>query len=119
MEEQGPREYVSSEWLFARLPGWVHDTMSPEQKEAIHQAVSTDAQPHPINIRLHVPWFRRRYFLTVVGGEEQRSAERRAHERHRYPLRTVANIFFFVGLAAIFYVIALLAIGMHASIIEF
>jgi len=107
-------------WLFARLPDWVIDTLSSEQKEAIHQAAVDPTWKHPpINIRLSVPFFGRRYFVTVVGGEGKRSAERRARERHNYPLRTAANVFFFLGLATVFYVAALIAVALYSAIFEF
>ncbi len=49
---------------------------------------------HPVNIRLSIPFFRRRYYLTVIGGTEQRSAERLAEEREKHPLATTANMIF-------------------------
>jgi hypothetical protein len=111
---------IKANWLFARLPPWVIDTLSTEQKEAIHQAATDTAGAHPpVNIRVSIPLFRRRYFFTVVGGEENRSSERRARERHRYPLRTVANIFFFLGLIGLFYVVAIMGLAMHSTIVEF
>ena len=91
-------------WLFSRLPLWVIDTLTNEQKEAIYMAADdpTWSQP-PINIRLNIPFFKRHYFLTIVGGEGKRSQERRVQEKHTYPLRTAANIFFFAALGAVFY----------------
>lgn len=109
-----------SDWLFERLPGWVIDTLSPEQKEAIHgAAVDASWSRPPINIRLSIPFFGRNYFVTVVGGESKRSAERRDHDKHRYPLRTAANVFFFLGVGAIFYLCALFAVALQSAIIEF
>ena len=55
----------------------------------------------------------------MVGGEEKRSAERRAHEKNRYPLRTAANVFFFIGIAAIFYLIGIVAVALQTSLVEF
>ncbi len=49
---------------------------------------------HPVNIRLSIPLFTRRYYLTVIGGAEQRSAERLAEEREKHPLATTANMIF-------------------------
>lgn len=73
----------------------------------------------PINIRLSIPFFGRRYFVTIVGGEGRRSAKRRAIEKHKYPLRTAANIFFAVGVATLFYVAALFGLALHGVIFEF
>ncbi len=120
MAEQPMRHILTGDWLFSRLPGWVLDTLTTEQKEAIHAAADEGQwQNHPVNIRLTVPVIRRRYFLTIVAGEEKRSLERRAHDRHRYPLRTVANVLFFLGAAAIVYVGAIFVIALQSSIVEF
>lgn len=106
--------------LFERLPPWVVDTLTNEQKEAIHKAVSDpEWDMPPLNIRLSLPLLKRRYYVTVVGGEEKRSSSRRAHDRNRYPLRTVANFFFFIGLITIFYVVSVVGIATYSSIIEF
>ncbi len=111
---------IRANWLFARLPPWVIDTLSTEQKEAIHQAASDPSWLRPpVNIRVSIPLFARHYYFTIVGGEEKRSSERRARERNRYPLRTVANIFFFLGIIALFYVVAIIGLAMHSAIVEF
>ena len=49
---------------------------------------------HPVNIRLSIPFFTRRYYLTVIAGKEQRSTERLAEEREKHPLATTANMIF-------------------------
>ncbi len=49
---------------------------------------------HPVNIRLSIPFFTRRYYLTVIAGTEQRSTERLANEREKHPLTTTANMIF-------------------------
>jgi len=74
---------------------------------------------HAINIRLSIPHLKGRWYLTVLGGSEKRDAIRRAEERERHPLRTVGNIFFAVGLVAIFYVVVIFAMAMHTSMVEF
>jgi hypothetical protein len=63
---------------------------------------------------LSIPLFRRHYFLTLVGGEEKRSAERRAHERHQYPLRRLVHFFFFLGIGALIYVIVLFVLALQS-----
>jgi hypothetical protein len=111
---------TTAAWLFARLPDWVIDTLSAEQKVALAKAAEDSAWGrHPVNIRLSLPLIARRYYLPIVAGEEKRSEERRSHERHRYPLRTAANLFFFLGLAALIYVAALFVLAVQVSIIEF
>ena len=106
-------------WLFARLPSWVINTLSPEQMQAIHRALTdSGASRPPINIRISIPLPRRRFFLTVVCGAEKRNPERRAHERTVHPLHTIGNGFFILGLATIFYGAAVIAVAMYSAILE-
>ena len=117
--EESVARTIQANWLFARLPPWVVDTMTNEQKEAIHNAISDNiGNIPPVNIRVFLPWFGRRFYMTVLAGEEKRSRERRKHERQKYPLRTVANVFFFIGLATLFYMVALIGLALHSAIIE-
>ena len=74
---------------------------------------------HPVNIRLSLPLGARRYYLTIVGGGEKRGPDRRADDRHHYPLRTAANLAFFLVLAAAVYVAGLFAVAVQTSIFEF
>jgi len=94
--------------------------INPEQKEAIHIAASDASWNRPpINVRLRFPFFARRYYVTIVGGEERRSIERRAHERHHYPLRTMANAFFFLGVLSLFYLVSLVGLAFTSALVEF
>lgn len=113
-------ETVQANWLFERLPAWVVDTLSAEQKEAIHKVIDDPSWKRPpVNIRFTVPIIHKRFYITVVSGEEKRSVERRRRDRHAYPLRTAANVFFFIGIATVFYVVAVIALAMQSAIIEF
>ena len=47
---------------------------------------------HPINLRLSVPLLFKRYYVTIVAGEERRSPERRAEERQKHPIKTIGNL---------------------------
>lgn len=72
---------------------------------------------HPINLRLTVPLLFKRYYVTIVAGEERRSPERRVEERQKHPIRTTGNVIvlFATGTAlglAIFGAIQLLAIHL-------
>ncbi|MBL6957546.1 MAG: hypothetical protein ISR52_01075 [Rhodospirillales bacterium] len=105
---------VEANWLFARLEPWILDTLNPEQKEALHRAAfDTGENRPPLNIRVSLPFLRRHFYLTVIGGEERRSRERRNHDRHRYPLRTAANIAFVVGIGAVLYMMVLVVLGLQ------
>ncbi len=106
-------------WLFARLPPWILDTLSTEQKDALHKATTDGSWDRPpVNARFHIPFFSRRYYVTIVGGEDKRSQERRAHEKNHYPLRTVANVFFFIGIITLFYLVSLVGLAFTSAIIE-
>lgn len=65
----------------------------------------TDAgwRKHPIDIRFTLPGIGQRYFVTVIAGKEKRAADRLRADRITYPLRTRANILFFIGFAVAFY----------------
>jgi hypothetical protein len=118
--ELDPVQAMQGNWLFKRLPPWVMDTLTNDQKAAIHAAITDPSwQRHVVNIRLSLPFFRQRFYITVVGGEEKRDAGRRATERHSYPLRTIANFFFVIGPAVVFYAVALMALALQAAIFEF
>ena len=109
-----------SSGLFDRLPEWVVDTLSAEQKKAIRQAAEDSSWTgSPVNIRFSLPFFGKKYYVTVVGGAEKRGPERQIKDRNEYPLRTVANVFFFIGLATMFYLLALFVLALQSAIIEF
>ncbi len=52
------------------------------------------ANQQPVNIRVSIPLFTRRYYLTVIAGKEPRSTERLAEERQEHPLTTTTNMVF-------------------------
>ncbi len=49
---------------------------------------------HPVNLRLTIPLFKRRYYIALVAGTERRSIERRAEGRRKHPIATTGNIAF-------------------------
>ncbi|MFQ5618907.1 MAG: hypothetical protein ACE5FR_08040 [Rhodospirillales bacterium] len=111
---------LQADSLFARLPAWVIDTLTAEQRDAIHQAVCDPSLRHPpINVRFSLPAFGRRYFLTIIGGVERRGARRRTQERTKYPMRTVANFLFFVFLGVLIYALSIASILIHRSLTGF
>jgi hypothetical protein len=107
---------MEGNWLFKRLPPWIMDTLTNDQKAAIHDP---SWKRHVVNIRASLPLFKQRFYITVIGREEKRDAGRWATERRTYPLRTIANVFFFIGAAAVFYAVAFIAQAFHAPIFEF
>ncbi len=81
---------------------------------------STDTKIlHPVNIRFSLPFFGRRYFLSIIGGSEKRGLERRAVERQIHPIKTTTNVLFVVGFAIIFYVVGFFILAVQSSIVEF
>ena len=52
---------------------------------------------HPVNIRLSIPFFFARCYVTIVAGKERRSPERRADERQNHPVVKRGNLVFAVG----------------------
>jgi len=119
---QGPapenQEILAENWLFSRLSQTVLDSFSESQKQALHEAITDPKSGPPVNIRLTVPFWRRQFYLAVLSGQEKRSLVRRRHERARYPVRTIANIFFAISFAVVFYAVALVALALFSSVLE-
>jgi hypothetical protein len=111
-------EKTADNWMFARLQPTILDSLSEQQKQALHEAVTGSASGPPVNIRLTIPLWSRRFYITVLSGLEQRGGDRRRLERTRYPLRTVANFFFAIGFVVAFYALALVALALFASVLE-
>ena len=73
---------------------------------------------HPVNIRLSIPLGFGRYYLTVLGGKERRSAERLAAERKKHPLLKAGNIAVFavvIALGTVSGIVAMRAIVWAAA----
>jgi len=73
---------------------------------------------HPVNFRFSLPFFGRRFYLTLVAGGEQRSPERINEERARHPVMTAGNIFFGFGITTVFLFLAVVGLAMQSAIIE-
>jgi len=56
---------------------------------------------HPINIRLSIPLLIKRYYVTIVVGEERRTPERLSVERRKHPLVSRGNLVFFTLLGTV------------------
>ncbi len=57
---------------------------------------------HPLNIRVSIPLFYGRYYVTVVAGKERRARARLAKDKREHPLDTPGNVvfLFLIGLVA-------------------
>jgi hypothetical protein len=47
---------------------------------------------HPVNLRLTLPFFKMRCYVTLVAGTEKRSPKRLVEERRKHPIATTGNI---------------------------
>lgn len=110
----------SLEMLLDRIPPDVAESFTEEQRAALYQAIKPASwRRHPVNIRLSFPILGERYFITVVSGYEKRSGERLSRERRMFPLRTIGNMLFLLGVGAAFYVAAAAGLVLFSNLIEF
>lgn len=66
-----------------------------------------------------MPFIGRRFYVTLIAGEEKRSAERRRLEREMRPVGTMGNFMFVLGIAALFYLVAIVGIFFYSEVLEF
>ena len=84
----GP-EMGGLEILLERLPAEMVDSFTPQQRAALWNAFKPVSwRHHPIHIHLSFPVVGGSFFLTVVGGRDDRSPERRRRERRLSPVRS-------------------------------
>ena len=109
-----------SHTLLDRLPPHILGGLTVEQRAAI-AAASGDwkAGTHRVNLRLSLPLLPKRWYFTVLGGPERRTAARRRIERARNPVRTAANMAFIVVTAMSFYGVAAAALLFSSSVLEY
>jgi len=69
-----------------------------------------ETRAHAIDMRLSIPVFRWRFYMVVLGGTEQRHAERQARDRIRFPLFKLGNALFLGGILAAIYAFALMVV---------
>lgn len=105
--------------LLDRLPPHILGGLSVEQRSAIAAAAGQwNAKTHRVNIRLSVPLLPKRWYFTVLGGPERRTAERRRVERSRNPVRTAGNMAFIILTALTFYGVAAAILLFSSSVLE-
>ena len=56
---------------------------------------------HAVDLRITIPLFFGRYYLTIVAGKERRSRSRLQEERQKHPLRTAGNTLFLLAFGTI------------------
>ena len=113
-------DVAPSHSILDRLPPDVLGSLSAEQRAAIAVA-SGDWKNgfHRVNIRFTLPLLPKRWYVTVLGGPERRTVERRRIERARNPLRTAGNMAFIFVTALIFYGVGAAALLFSSSVIAF
>ena len=74
---------------------------------------------HPIDIRISVPFLHTRFYFTIVAGRERRPAHRRKAERKDFPILTVGNAFFVLGVTTLFTMVGLAFLIARSAIIEY
>ena len=109
----------AAEAFLARLPSDLSNDLSDDQKQVLCGAVEQAWRKHSVDLRLSVPMFGARYYLTLVAGKDNRCPIRTAKNKEHYPFKTVGNVLFFLGIASLFYFAAILMVAMQSSIIEF
>lgn len=102
MDHGGPKGTHTTS-LLAQLPGDVVESLSPDQRAALWEVSHSPSwQRYPVNIRFSVPIFTRRFFITIVAGNDRRSGDRATAERRLNPMFTLPNVLFLTSIGAFF-----------------
>ncbi len=79
--------------LLANMPPDVASSFTDAQLSYVEQAIENrPPRDHPVDIRLSIPLFSRRFYLVFLFGREIRSPARRERERARRLLWTFGNV---------------------------
>ena len=108
-----------TDYFIDRIPEEIRATFTNRQIQALRDAAHQQWGSHPINLRFSLPFVLRRYYITIVGGMEQRNHQRRKAERHLHPVRTLGNIFFVGASAAMIYFVIIGGLLLYSSVLEF
>ncbi len=110
------RQYVS------RVPAHIKDTLDEEQLTALADIAAAMraawANRHRVDIRMSIPLFFSRYYLTVLSGPDGRNGRRNGEDGVNGPLRRLANVMFIGLVAAGFYTVAGLALLIYSSVLS-
>ncbi|MBT5647732.1 MAG: hypothetical protein HOJ41_07675 [Rhodospirillaceae bacterium] len=109
-----------SHTILDRLPPDILGSLSVEQRAAISVA-SGDWKNglHRVNLRLTLPLLSKRWYITVLGGPDRRTAARRKVERAQNPLRTAGNMAFIFVTALTFYSVGAAALLFSSSVLSY
>jgi hypothetical protein len=99
------------ERIMAQMPLAIRQTFTPEQLAALSHATLPATAKHAIDYRISLPFFGRRYYLTILAGREQRSLNRLLREGQLMLSRAVAFYTFAIGgLAGVAVIAAMLVL---------
>ena len=109
-----------SHTILDRLPPDILGSLSVEQRAAISVA-SGDWKNglHRVNLWLTLPLLSKRWYITVLGGPERRTAARRKVERAQNPVRTAGNMAFIFVTALTFYSVGAAALLFSSSALSY
>lgn len=92
--EQAAAERLAARF-FEAVPEEVRRGLTGPQREALSEAAkSLSWSRHATDIRLSIPFFAKRYYLVLLGGEERRSRDRLVRDRVKHPFGTLTNFLF-------------------------
>ena len=107
---------VRAEGLLRAIDPVVRAGLSLKQEDAIRAAARQDTwKRHPVDIRLALPTPFGRFYLTLVGGREHRSAARLAAESIRHPLASAGNLAMVGALISLLALAGLALYGIFAG----
>lgn len=75
-----PTHHPAFDRMMANVPEEITQTFSDQQLVALSLASIPRVSPHVIDYRVSIPFFGKRYYLTVLAGRERRSRARLARE---------------------------------------
>ncbi len=105
--------------LIENLPSELRDSFSEAQREALSEALSTGPwRRQSVDIRLSLPLFSDRYFMTIEAGRERRPGLRRKAERVFHPLGTIGNTLFMGAITTLICSVILVIALVYSSILE-
>ncbi len=78
--DQQPADHPAFYRLMQRIPPHVRATLTREQIVAISKASVPQNSPHLVDYRVSLPFFGKRFYVTLLAGRERRSRARLARE---------------------------------------
>jgi len=96
----------------------VRESFSEEQNEALRDAFKPATwRRQGVDIRLSIPLFPSRYFVTIVAGRDRRHSRRRKAERIFHPLSSIGNTIFMGAITTLICAVLLVAFMVYSAIL--